>query len=67
MAECVAAGQYCSMLCRKFGTALGATGCQDGTACTGTHTKAETVLLGTTTVIGLKSPLAHGSNSKTIN
>lgn len=50
----------------QFGTAL-ATACrQDGTASAGTHAKAKAVLLGTTAVIRLKSPLAHGSYSKTI-
>ncbi len=48
---------------RQFGAALATTGCQDGTAGTGTHTKAEAVLLGSTAVIRLKSPLAHVSYS----
>jgi hypothetical protein len=48
---------------RQFGTALATTGCQDGAAGTGTHTKAEAVLLGSTAVIRLKSPLAHVSYS----
>ena len=50
-------------LCRQFGAALATTGCQDGAAGTGTHTKAEAVLLGSTAVIRLKSPLAHVSYS----
>ena len=53
-------------LCREFGTALAAACRQDGTTSTGAHAKTETVLLGTTAVIRLKSPLAHSSNSKTI-
>ena len=52
-----------SYLGRQFGAALATTGCQDGTAGTGTHTKAEAVLLGSTAVIRLKSPLAHVSYS----
>jgi hypothetical protein len=52
-----------SYLGRKLGAALATTGCQDGTAGTGTHTKAEAVLLGSTAVIRLKSPLAHVSYS----
>lgn len=52
-----------SYLCRQLGTALATTGCQDGAAGTGTHTKAEAVLLGSTAVIRLKSPLAHVSYS----
>lgn len=52
-----------SYLGRKFGAALATTGCQDGAAGTGTHTKAEAVLLGSTAVIRLKSPLAHVSYS----
>ncbi len=48
---------------RQFGAALATTGCQDGAAGTGTHTKAEAVLLGSTAVIRLKSPLAHVSYS----
>jgi len=62
------AGWTCTlMLCRKFGATLGTASSQDGAAGAGAHTKAEAVLLGTTAVIRLKSPLAHGSNSKTIN
>jgi hypothetical protein len=52
-----------SYLRRQLGTALATTGCQDGAAGTGTHTKAEAVLLGSTAVIRLKSPLAHVSYS----
>ena len=52
-----------SYLGRQFGAALATTGCQDGAAGTGTHTKAEAVLLGSTAVIRLKSPLAHVSYS----
>jgi hypothetical protein len=55
------------VLCREFGAALATAGSQDGAAGTGAHTKTEAVLLGTTAVIRLKSPLAHSSNSKTIN
>src|SRR6476661_3503213 len=55
-----------SYLGRQFGAALATTGCQDGTAGTGTHTKAEAVLLGSTAVIRLKSPLAHVSYSSGI-
>ena len=59
-------GKPKAVLCRQFGTAL-ATACgKNGTAGTGTHAKAEAVLLGTTAVIRLKSPLAHGGYSKTI-
>lgn len=54
------------MLCGEFGAALAAARSQDGTTRTGAHTKTEAVLLGTTAVIRLKSPLAHSSNSKTI-
>lgn len=57
---CGPTSQY---LGRQFGAALATTGCQDGTAGTGTHTKAEAVLLGSTAVIRLKSPLAHVSYS----
>jgi hypothetical protein len=53
-------------LCREFGTALAAARRQDGTTSAGAHAKAETVLLGTTAVIRLKSPLAHCSYSRTI-
>ena len=52
-----------SYLGRQLGATLATTGCQDGTAGTGTHTKAEAVLLGSTAVIRLKSPLAHVSYS----
>lgn len=52
-----------SYLRRQLGTALATTGRQDGAAGTGTHTKAEAVLLGSTAVIRLKSPLAHVSYS----
>lgn len=52
-----------SYLGRKLGAALATAGCQDGAAGTGTHTKAEAVLLGSTAVIRLKSPLAHVSYS----
>lgn len=53
-------------LCREFGTALAAARRQDGTTSAGAHAKTETVLLGTTAVIRLKSPLAHCSYSRTI-
>lgn len=56
-------GRRVRYLGRQFGAALATTGCQDGTAGTGTHTKAEAVLLGSTAVIRLKSPLAHVSYS----
>ena len=52
-----------SYLGRQLDAALAATGSQDGAAGTGTHTKAEAVLLGPTAVIRLKSPLAHVSYS----
>lgn len=55
---------YC--LGRQLYATLGAAGCQNGAASAGAHTKAEAVLLGTTAVVRLKSPLAHGSYSKTI-
>jgi len=58
--------QTAARLRRQFGTALAAAGSQDGTAGAGAHAKTEAVLLGTTAVIRLKSPLAHGGNSKTI-
>jgi hypothetical protein len=48
---------------RQLDAALAATGSQDGTAGTSAHTKAEAVLLGSTAVIRLKSPLAHVSYS----
>src|SRR5688500_12714419 len=48
---------------RQFDAALAAAGSQDGAAGAGTHTKAEAVLLGSTAVIRLKSPLAHVSYS----
>lgn len=56
-------GPTSQYLGRQFGATLATTGCQDGTAGTGTHTKAEAVLLGSTAVIRLKSPLAHVSYS----
>ncbi|MCU1633758.1 MAG: hypothetical protein JWM61_2410, partial [Micrococcaceae bacterium] len=53
-------------LCREFGTALATARRQDGTTSAGAHAKTETVLLGTTAVIRLKSPLAHCDYSRTI-
>lgn len=53
-----------SQLRRNRSAALGAAVCQDGTTGAGAHTKTEAVLLGTTAVIRLKSPLAHCNNSK---
>ncbi len=43
----------------EFGTALATTGVQDRTAGAGGHAGTEAVLLGTTTVVGLESALAH--------
>jgi len=44
---------------RQLGAALAAAVREDGTAGAGTHAEAEAVLLGTTTVVGLESALAH--------
>ncbi len=44
---------------RQFDAALAATCREDGTSRAGAHTKTEAVLLGTTAIIRLKSPLAH--------
>ncbi len=44
----------------KFGAAFAATCRKNGAAGTRTHPQTETVLLGTTAVIRLKGPLAHG-------
>ena len=63
---CCSIGKPKAVLRRQFGAALGTACRKDGTAGTGTHAKAEAVLLGTTAVIRLKSPLAHGGYSKTI-
>ncbi len=51
---------------RQLYATLATAGGQNGAASAGAHTKAEAVLLGTTAVVRLKSPLAHGSYSKTI-
>lgn len=51
---------------RNGSATLGTAVRQDGAAGAGAHTKTEAVLLGTTAVIRLKSPLAHCGNSKTV-
>lgn len=55
--------QHDVMTCTRSGGQAGATlaaaGRQDGAAGTGTHTQAETVGLGTTTVVRLEGALAH--------
>ncbi len=55
-----------SQLCRNGRATLGPAVSQDGATGAGAHTKTEAVLLGTTAVIRLKSPLAHCGNSKTV-
>jgi hypothetical protein len=48
----------------QFGATLATTGTQDGTSGAGTHAEPESVHLGATAVVRLKSSLAHGRISK---
>ena len=52
---------------RQLGAALATTVAKDRAACTGAHAQTETVLLGTTTDVGLKGALAHGCSLWLLN
>jgi hypothetical protein len=52
------------VLSGQLGATLGTTSAQDGAAGAGAHAKTEAVDLGTTTVVRLKSSLAHSGISK---
>jgi hypothetical protein len=49
---------------RELLAALAAASGQDRTSCTGAHTKAEAMRLGTLAVVRLESPLAHGGTPR---
>src|SRR5690242_17534996 len=57
--ESVRSRQHWSGTGREGGATLGTASREDGTAGAGAHAKAEAVLLGTTTVVGLEGALAH--------
>ncbi len=61
--ESVRPRQHRSGSGRELGAPLGATSCEDAATGTGAHACTETVLLGTTTVVGLEGALAHGITS----